>query len=65
VVLQSGDEILLCSDGLTNMLDDERIAAILTSESEPRSACERLMAEANDRGGRDNITVIVSRFETA
>ena len=47
------------------MVDDERIAAILTSESEPRSACERLVAEANAKGGDDNITVIVSRFETA
>jgi protein phosphatase len=64
MVLQPGDTILLCSDGLTNMVDDERIAKILASYPEPRLACEQLVTEAKDRGGRDNITVIVSRFET-
>ena len=60
-----GDVVLLCSDGLTEMLADERIAAILASESEPKSACERLVAEANEQGGRDNITAIVVFFEAA
>ena len=62
--LEPGDVVLLCSDGLTEMVPDARIAVIL-QEEEPRRACERLAAEANERGGRDNITVIVARFEEA
>jgi protein phosphatase len=63
VELESGDVLLLCSDGLTDMLADERLVAILAAEGEPQSACERLVAEANNRGGRDNITAVVARFE--
>ena len=61
--LHSGDSVLLCSDGLTDMLDDARIAAVLTVESDPESACTRLVAEANEAGGRDNITAVVARFD--
>jgi serine/threonine protein phosphatase PrpC len=61
--LETGDVVLLCSDGLTDMLDDRRIAAILRAERESRSACERLVTEANGQGGQDNITAIVTRFE--
>jgi protein phosphatase len=61
--LQPGDLLLLCSDGLTEMLDDNRIAGVLAAESEPEPACRRLIAEANEAGGRDNITVILARFE--
>jgi protein phosphatase len=62
--LETGDEVLLCSDGLTDMVPDGQIAAILEAEGEPRLACERLVAEANEQGGRDNITAIVARFES-
>jgi PPM family protein phosphatase len=55
--------VVLCSDGLTQMVPDARMAAILAEEKEPRRACERLVAEANERGGEDNITVIVAHFE--
>ncbi len=61
--LETGDVVLMCSDGLTDMLSDDRITAILAAESEPRPACERLVAEANAQGGKDNITVIVAHFE--
>jgi len=61
--VEAGDVVLLCSDGLTDMLEDERIAAILAAEGEPRSACARLVSEANDQGGRDNVTALVARFE--
>ena len=61
--LESGDVLLLCSDGLTGMVPDERIAAILQEHCEPKSACRRLVAEANAQGGKDNITVIVAKFE--
>ena len=54
-----GDRILICSDGLTGMLDEERIGEILESEPDPQAACDRLVEEANAAGGEDNITVIV------
>ncbi len=63
--LEPGDVLLLCSDGLTEMLDDARIAAVLAAEGDSRRACERLVAEANGEGGKDNVTVIVARFEPA
>jgi protein phosphatase len=61
--LEPGDVVLLCSDGLTDLLDDRRIAAILAMEFEPEAACSRLVAEANKAGGKDNITVVVARFD--
>jgi PPM family protein phosphatase len=58
--LHPDDVLLLCSDGLTGMVPDGRIAVILREEPDPRRACERLVAEANRHGGDDNITVIVA-----
>jgi PPM family protein phosphatase len=63
--LRPGDVVLLCSDGLTEMVADDRLAAALREEPDPRRACERLVAEANETGGKDNITVVVARFEEA
>ena len=63
--LQAGDMVLLCSDGLSEMIADEEIEAILAASSEPQAACERLAAAANDEGGRDNITAVVARFDVA
>ncbi len=63
--LQAGDVVLLCSDGLSEMIADEEIAAILAATTEPQSACERLVTAANDGGGRDNITAVVARFDAA
>lgn len=59
--LHSNDVLLLCSDGLTEMVPEELITAVLHQEHDPQRACERLIAEANRRGGNDNITVIVAR----
>jgi protein phosphatase len=59
--LHPDDVVLLCSDGLTEMLPDDRIAVLLREEPDPRRACERLVAEANRHGGKDNITVIVAQ----
>ena len=64
VALAPGDVMLLCSDGLTEMLPDVQISAILSADRVPKSACERLIAEANARESQDNITVIVSHFTT-
>jgi protein phosphatase len=61
--LEPADVLLLCSDGLTEMVADDRIAAILHDEQEPQVACERLVAQANETGGKDNITALVARFE--
>ena len=47
------------------MLDDARIAATMAAETEPEAACGRLVAQANEAGGEDNITVVVARFEAA
>jgi protein phosphatase len=65
VDLETGDVVLLCSDGLTDKVADDGIAAILAAEREPRVACERLAAAANDEGGPDNITAVIARFEAA
>jgi PPM family protein phosphatase len=63
--LHPGDVMILCSDGLTEMVSDERIATILQEERVPRGACERLVAEANAAGGVDNITAIVAHIKAA
>ena len=61
--LDAGDLVLLCSDGLTEMLSDEKIAQILRNETDPERACRQLVAFANEEGGKDNITVVVAHFE--
>jgi protein phosphatase len=59
IELQPGDRLLLCSDGLTDMLADEQIAFLLGSSGEVEVACQSLIQAALERGGRDNITVVV------
>ena len=59
-----GDRLLLCSDGLTEMMTDEAIAAVLRAEGDSEAACAKLVAQANEAGGRDNITVLIVRFDT-
>ena len=58
-----GDVFLLCSDGLTTMLPDERIGKILAQNPELRAAGKTLIREANAAGGRDNITAVAFRLE--
>lgn len=60
-----GDRLLLCSDGLTGMLDDARIAEVLRSTREPADAASQLIAAANEAGGYDNISVVIVDIETA
>ena len=62
--LENGDRLLLCSDGLTDSVDDETIAATLGAALPSSEVCQRLLQLALERGGRDNITVIVAMFET-
>jgi PPM family protein phosphatase len=63
VEVHAGDRLLLCSDGLTEMVPNEAIAATLQAEAEPEAACQSLLALANEAGGRDNITVVIVRFD--
>ena len=57
-----GDRLLLCSDGLSTMVADDEVLMIIASDDLPESACTRLVDEANNNGGRDNITVVVAFF---
>jgi serine/threonine protein phosphatase PrpC len=57
--IHPGDRILLCTDGLTGMVDEDRIQEILESEPDPQRASDQLVEEANRAGGEDNITVVV------
>lgn len=61
--LSAGDVILLCSDGLTNMVNEDSIRLTLAGTT-PREAAKRLVDLANEAGGHDNITVIVARIDT-
>lgn len=63
--LQAGDRLLLCSDGLTEMVNGDAISATLDADPAPESAAKQLLAQANEAGGRDNITVVVVRFDAA
>jgi serine/threonine protein phosphatase PrpC len=59
----AGDVLLLCSDGLTSMIPEERIAEILAGAPSLGAAGDQLIAAANAAGGRDNITVVLFRLE--
>ena len=61
--LRPGDVLLLASDGLTGMLEDEHLVSILKSEGGPQQWVDNMVGEANRRGGLDNITAIVVRIE--
>jgi PPM family protein phosphatase len=63
--IQAGDRLLLCSDGLTEMLTSDMIIAALNEDMAPERAARALVAQANDLGGRDNITIVVARFDAA
>lgn len=59
LALMDGDRLLLCSDGLTGMVTEEQIQAILENSEQPQQAADRLVKSANRAGGIDNITVVV------
>lgn len=60
--LQDGDRLLLCSDGLTDMVDDEAIARCMAREQDVDHCAIRLNQMALDNGGKDNITVVVTNY---
>ena len=59
--LKDDDVCVVCTDGLTNMLGEKEIKDIVLNSGDPEIACDKLIMEANERGGEDNITVIVFR----
>jgi protein phosphatase len=62
MTLADGDRILLCSDGLSTMVSDEDILAVVQGTQDVEAACETLVRMANDHGGRDNITVVLAEM---
>lgn len=60
--LEKGDRILLCSDGLTTMVDDDEILHIVKKCTSPKEAAQRLVTEANKNSGKDNISVVLAEF---
>jgi PPM family protein phosphatase len=62
VELKRGDTLLLCSDGLSGMVRNEEIREVLRSVDDPQEACKVLIDRANQAGGHDNVTVVISKF---
>jgi len=62
VPLANGDRVLLCSDGLTDAVDDEMIRVALAERATSAAVCRTLVERALQGGGRDNITVIVASY---
>ena len=62
--LEPGDRVLMCSDGLTNMVDDADIEKILSMDEELQTKCDMLVSLANQNGGLDNITVLIAQYDS-
>ena len=60
--LDDGDCLLLCTDGLTDMVEEDAIAGVLIKETRPAEACAKLVNAALENGGMDNVTVLVGRY---
>lgn len=63
--LTTDDHVLMCSDGLTKMLDDDQIESVFKSITDPEALVDELIKRANDAGGGDNVTVIIAKLESA
>lgn len=63
--LSAGDSLLLCSDGLTKHVSDDKIAELLDGDLSAAETCRRLVDAANGDGGSDNITIVAARFRDA
>ena len=61
--VRRGDILVLCSDGLSGQVKKDEIAKIVTAAPNLSSACDQLIALADERGGPDNITVVIARFD--
>ena len=60
--LENGDRVLLCSDGLSDLVDDETIRMLLVDAPTAEQACNTLLTRALDEGGRDNVTAVVAFY---
>jgi PPM family protein phosphatase len=61
--LQPGDQVLLCTDGLTDMVSDTRIAECIDDATTAQAACDQLIALALEAGGKDNVTAVLARVK--
>ena len=61
VDIRAGDTVLLCTDGLTNMLEEDRIERVLVQTQNPDYPSHRLVQMANEAGGQDNVTVLLAK----
>jgi protein phosphatase len=59
--MRPGDQLLICTDGLTDMVADSRIAECIDGAPDAQSACHELVALALEAGGKDNVTVVLAR----
>ena len=59
--LKPGDQLLICSDGLTDMAPETKIAECLDNSIDPQTACDALIQLALDGGGRDNVTAVLAK----
>ena len=62
-MLEGGDYVLMCSDGLSNMVDEDRMLSVVTGAGSVRYKASTLISMANENGGTDNIAVILLRYE--
>lgn len=60
--LSDGDQLLLCSDGLSNKIEDHEIKQMLQAESDHQEKVDLLISKANQNGGEDNITAVLIEF---
>ncbi|MFV9503176.1 MAG: Stp1/IreP family PP2C-type Ser/Thr phosphatase [Oscillochloridaceae bacterium umkhey_bin13] len=61
--LAPGDQLLICSDGLVNHVEDDELAGLVLATTAADRACEQLIDLANQRGGKDNISVVIARVQ--
>ena len=61
--IRDQDRVLLCTDGLTDMLSDDQIASVLSQQLPPADACRVLIEKALESGGKDNVTVVLARYQ--
>ena len=62
LTLEDQDILLLCTDGLTDMVDEDFIQTTLAGDEDSKSTCRRLVEQALEAGGRDNVTVAMARY---
>jgi len=62
--LEDGDRLLLCTDGLTDMVKEDSVASELGSAAAAADACRSLVDRALERGGRDNVTAVVAIYHS-